>query len=139
MRPSLAEALRHASQLVPAAGFFALLAMVALWGVDLPHWDQVDFIRLLVDLERGELELADLARKHNEHILVFPQLIMLGLAAATGWNVRAELFTMVLLAGVAYLAIAFAARRSAAAGPASTARRSAFVIAAALLVFSPNQ
>ena len=138
MRPSLAEALRRASQLVPAASFLALLAMVALWGVDLPHWDQIGFAPLVVDLFEDELALSDLAERHNEHSLFFPRLVMLGLAAVTRWDVRVELYTIALLAGVVFLAVPLALRRMP-NGELSARARRALLIATALLVFSPNQ
>lgn len=65
---------------------------VARFGVDVPYWDQWDFIPLLEHAARGDLRFSELAGQHNEHRILFPRLIMLGLARLTRWDVRAEMW-----------------------------------------------
>ena len=85
---------------------FVLLALPAFlpfnfiyrFGVNVPFWDQWDFVPALVGFHEGRLTLDALTMQHNEHRLVFPRLIMLGLSAFTGWDTRAEMyFNAVLL------------------------------------------
>src|SRR6185295_10773946 len=47
--------------------------------------------------------LSDIWTLHNEHRLLFPQIIMLGLARLTSWDIRFELGTSVLLATAIFL------------------------------------
>jgi hypothetical protein len=85
--------------------FLALVAPALLpfhfvyhFGVNVPFWDQWDFVPTLVSFQQGHLSLDALTAQHNEHRLFFPRLIMLGLAALTRWDVRAEMyFNAVLL------------------------------------------
>jgi len=62
------------------------------FGVNLPYWDQWEFIPTLVSFHEGQLTLDALTAQHNEHRLFFPRLIMLGLAALTRWNTVAEMY-----------------------------------------------
>src|SRR4051794_2788618 len=48
--------------------------------VDVPSWDQWELVGLLVKSSHGELRFADLHAQHNEHRVLFPRLLMLGLA-----------------------------------------------------------
>ncbi|HZS38481.1 MAG TPA: hypothetical protein VFF06_16715, partial [Polyangia bacterium] len=65
--------------LVPA---IALAAFVWRFGVDVPYWDQWELVPLLKGAHDGTLRAADFFALHNEHRLVVPRLIMLGLAMA---------------------------------------------------------
>ena len=57
-----------------------LLYLIARWGVDLPFWDQWEFVPLLEKMAGADLQLQDLTARHNEHRIFFPRLVMLALA-----------------------------------------------------------
>ena len=81
--------------LVPLA---LLVCVVARYAVDVPYLDQWELVPLLEKSYHGELTLHDLWTQHNEHRILFPQIIMLALARLTGWNIRCELAVNVILA-----------------------------------------
>ncbi|HVS65475.1 MAG TPA: hypothetical protein VMT85_18455 [Thermoanaerobaculia bacterium] len=69
----------------------ALIGAVSFWAVDLPHLDEW--------VLAGDLATADLSSllerawtPHNEHRLLIPRLLLVGLARSTAWDVRAEVF-----------------------------------------------
>lgn len=68
------------------------LTYVALFGVNVPFYDQFDFLPMIDKLYNGTITGSDLFSQHNEHRLVFPRLAMLGLAALTGYNTVAEMY-----------------------------------------------
>jgi hypothetical protein len=76
---------------------------IARFGVDVPYWDQWDFIPLLQHATQGGVSLPELTVQHNEHRILFPRLIMLALARLTRWDVRAEMWagwSMLVLTGL---------------------------------------
>lgn len=75
-----------------------LLFMLVSYGVDVPYWDQWDFVPLLEKAYGGDLAISDLWAPHNEHRLLFPKAILLILAYATHWDISYELVANVLLA-----------------------------------------
>lgn len=75
----------------------ALLYIVNRFGILVPYWDHWDFVLILEKWQAGTLSLADLMRPHNAHRLLFPYLIMLGLAILTGWEVAYELLVNLVL------------------------------------------
>ena len=83
------------SAIVPLA--FLLVVMAKLC-VPVPFLDAWDLVPLLQKMDAGNLALSDLWTLHNEHRLFFPQIVMLGLARLTNWDIRFELATSVLLA-----------------------------------------
>lgn len=83
--------------LLPAlvtAGFIYTL------GVDVPAWDQWELIPLLEHPVAWTERARQLFEQHNEHRLVFPRLIMLGLANVTHWNTRFEMAAVWLFAAL---------------------------------------
>jgi hypothetical protein len=80
-----------------------LAALIAIYSVDLPCYDQwVAVAPLLEKWHAGTLRFDDVVALHNEHRLVIPRLIFLPLAALTHWNTRVEMgLTWLLLLGVA--------------------------------------
>jgi hypothetical protein len=81
-----------------------ILVLITIYSVNVPFWDEWDEVpRLLEKMHAGTLGLTDFFAQHNEHRIVFPRLIMFGLALLTHWNIKAELVTSWLLAcGCAY-------------------------------------
>jgi len=75
-----------------------LILEVSRYAVDIPFWDQWNFVPLLGKAFDGQLRASDLWAQHNEHRLLFPRLIMLGLAKLSGYNICFELGANILLA-----------------------------------------
>jgi len=78
--------------------FLLLVADVAKYHVDVPFWDQWNFVPLLGKSYEEGVTFKDLWSQHNEHRLLFPRLIMLGLARASRYNIAWELVFILLLA-----------------------------------------
>lgn len=124
--------------LAAAVAFAGILtAMVALYAVDVPFWDQWELVPLLEKSYDSGLSVADFWQQHNEHRIVFPKLIMLALARLTHWDVRWESAVSLVLA-VAVFALYWARQRR-------TAREighphpALMLAVASLLVFSVAQ
>jgi hypothetical protein len=79
-----------------------LVLNVAEYHVDVPFWDQWNFVPLLGQSYEKGVTLADLWGQHNEHRLLFPRLIMLGLARASKYNINFELVVIILLAAATF-------------------------------------
>ena len=62
------------------------------YGINVPFWDQWSFLEFLQKWSMHTATLADLVEQHNEHRIVFPRLIMTGLAAVTSYNTLAEMY-----------------------------------------------
>jgi len=75
-----------------------LIINVAKYHVDVPFWDQWNFVPLLGKSYEEGVTFQDLWGQHNEHRLLFPRLIMLGLAHASRYNIVWELVVIILLA-----------------------------------------
>ena len=118
--------------LAPAAGLIALLAMYA---VNVPFWDQWEFVTIAEKWQHGTLGFADFFAQHNEHRILFPRLIMFVLAVMTHWNTVYEVATNVLLAGAAFWFLWLLIK------PTFTNvwLRSAVAAVVSLLFFSPSQ
>ena len=89
---------QHGDKLLAVVPFAYLVWVVSRYAVAVPYWDQWDLVPLLDKMYRGELAFSDLWAQHNEHRPLIPQVIMLGLARLTGWNIRYELGVNVGLA-----------------------------------------
>ena len=114
-----------------------LAGLLAVWGVDLPYWDQFALIPHLADRAAGQFQVGDLWMPHNEHRLFVPQAIMMVLASWSGWNVLWELwFQFGLALGTLALLLSLLARTDREGGPAPVAGI-AFLVS--LMVFSPVQ
>jgi hypothetical protein len=91
------------AHLVLAAGLsivplLVLVMIVTVWSVDVPYWDQWPLLLHLDLLANGQLQLADLWASHNGHRLLFPRLVMIGLAQLSGWDVRWEMGFSIVMA-----------------------------------------
>jgi len=79
--------------------FLVLIVMVGLFGVNVPYMDQWEFVSIFHKHVDGGLGFADFFAQHNEHRILFPRLVMFGLALVSHWNVVWEMVASVLLAG----------------------------------------
>jgi hypothetical protein len=64
---------------------------VIYYGRNVPFNDDWEMVPLLAADAEGDLTLASLWAQHNEHRLLLPRLVMIGLARITRWDVRAEM------------------------------------------------
>lgn len=75
---------------------------VLRFGVNVPWGDQLDIVPpLLEKFYQGHFSVSVLTAAHNEHLIIFPRAIMLGLAWFTHWDTRVEMlliqFMLVLI------------------------------------------
>lgn len=84
--------------LTTAIPLCVLLFMIAKYSVEMPYMDEWDLVPLIDQAFRGDLTFQDLWAQHNEHRIVFPQLLLVSLATWTSWNAFYELYLMVALA-----------------------------------------
>ncbi|MBM3285630.1 MAG: hypothetical protein FJY81_07125, partial [Candidatus Aminicenantes bacterium] len=75
-----------------------LILEIIRFHVDIPFWDQWNFVPLLGKALDGDLHISDLWQQHNEHRLIFPRLLMVGLARISAYNILHELVANILLA-----------------------------------------
>jgi len=80
----------------------AVVIVILRYGVNVPYAEEWDFVAFFALQEVGELRWIDIWAPHNEHRMVVPKLLMLGLAPLTGWNLRAE---MLLSAAIAFSSV----------------------------------
>jgi hypothetical protein len=94
-----------------------LAGMYIGFAVDVPLFDQWEWPLFLDKWHSGTLAPADFWAQHNEHRPLFPRLLLLALAAPSGWDIRLELALNFLLGigifGAALAAAALAARADA--------------------------
>jgi hypothetical protein len=98
--------LRNSWWLLAIVPFAFLLYTVVQLNVPVPFLDEWELVPLLEKMYGGSLTLDDLWKLHNEHRLLFPKMIMLGLARLTDWDIRYEMATSVLLAVGIFLLLA---------------------------------
>jgi hypothetical protein len=80
------------------APFLVVVVLLLRYAVNVPYLDQWDLVPLVDKAYTGRLSLAELWAPHNEHRIFFPQLIMVGLARLTHWNIGYELGVNLVLA-----------------------------------------
>jgi len=74
------------------------ICFVYKFGLTIPYWDQWELVPLLEKMHNHTLGLADLWSQHNEHRVIFPQILMVLLAYFSNWNIFLELCTSLILA-----------------------------------------
>jgi hypothetical protein len=88
----------------------ALLVFIPIFHVNIPvsdQWELVPYIPLVEeDLPVSPLRILEvLTHPHNEHQILFPRLIMLGLMKFSHWNIVWELWVNVILAIITFVTI----------------------------------
>lgn len=77
---------------------------IQYYGVDVPFWDQWEYVRFFIAAERGTLSLSDLFELHNEYRQLVPNAIFLGLGIITKWRVQCEMMlTLLVVASIAWM------------------------------------
>lgn len=72
---------------------FLTLLFIIRYGVNVIVWDEIDLIPLVKAFFEGGPWLSYLILPHNEHLIVFPSLVILANALLTSWNVVWEMLT----------------------------------------------
>ncbi len=101
-------------QAVAAWATWAVLSLAGLWfvaayGLTMPYFDEWAWVPVVTGQEPASLQW--LWSQHNEHRMVLPRLIYLGLGKLSGFSFRAgSFFNVLALSGLA-MALMLAARR----------------------------
>ncbi len=114
-----------------------ILLEILIWrySVDVPFWDQWDYVDFFVKLDRGTLSFIDLFAQQYEHRQFFPNILFVLLGWLTHWRVRYEMLASFLLACL----ISFNIYRLSKRTISSCVTRLMLLCAANLLIFSPVQ
>ena len=111
-QPEAAQPGRFSPWMAAALVPWGLLAvLVARNALDVPLIDQWSFVPQIERFYTGTLTIGDLWAQHGEHRLMFPKMVMLGLASVTGWNVLYEIALSVVLATAIFVIVASILRR----------------------------
>jgi len=114
-----------------------LVSQIHKYKVDVPVWDQWDFVPVLEKTYEQNLTFKDLWEPHNEHRLFFPRIVMIILADISDWNLSYELYFNVVLAFGIFLLLAYQVKTTLAS---SKKFISLWIIPAiSIIVFSLNQ
>jgi hypothetical protein len=71
---------------------FALLLVVAVFGVNAPFWDEWELVPFIDGvLERGP-QFGEFFARHNEHRIFFPKIVFLFSALASNFNVKVNMY-----------------------------------------------
>jgi hypothetical protein len=125
-----ASPLARVPAILAAVGILPLVAIVLKRAVDVPYWDEWEWAELAYAAHRHTLTFTRLWQPHNEHRILVPNLLMLGLDKLGGWSpVREQLLSLALLA-LTQLGIWVLIRRTV---PAA-ARGACFLAASVLLL-----
>lgn len=98
-RPRMLTRRIELTVLVALAVAPAILAFIFIfqYGVNVPFFDEWDLVPYFDQLYTGTLSFSYLFRQHNEHRVIFPRLIILGLGQLMAFNVVAEMYVSWLL------------------------------------------
>lgn len=105
-----------------------LVTLIVWFSVDVPFNDEWEFAFLMEKARLHTLTAGDLFAAANEHRVLVPRLLALGLASLSDWDIRWELGVNVVCAVGMYLGIA-----------SQLGRRSWAAVVASVLVFSLSQ
>jgi hypothetical protein len=119
--------------LLPA---FFLGALIWNYAVDVPHWDQWEYVAFFEKLSVGTLTFSDLFAQQNEYRQFFPNLIFVALGWLTNWDVRYELAISYMLACLVSFNVYLLGERTL---EGSRTRRLFIWFLANMLIFSPVQ
>ena len=112
---SIVKALRIRRSVVSILPLFPigyLLVFILWFCVDVPFWDEWDFVPVVGQVYQGTWSIWDIWKPHNEHRLVFPKLVLLTLAWISGWNKLYELLANFLLAVGTFFVLSRCASRT---------------------------
>jgi hypothetical protein len=101
-----------APAVVAALGILPLLALVLRRAVDVPYWDEWGWAYLIYAAHTNTLGWSQLWAIHNEHRMLVPNLLVVGLDALRGWSVVREQVVSLLLLALTQLLIWVMIRRT---------------------------
>ncbi len=87
--------------------------LIARTAVNVPYMDEWEWAAIVYKMHLGTLAFADLWAPHNEHRMLVPAAIMLGLARMGGWNPLREQFVSLGILVLSECALLALLRRSA--------------------------
>jgi dolichol-phosphate mannosyltransferase len=120
---------------VPAALLAIVARTILLRTPSVPFWDEWRTVDLILHYKQGALTFQDFWQFHNEHRIVIPRIIDLGLILFTHWNRQLEmLFDLGVAVAEAALLLASARRVL-----RSNALVGALIVPGSLLLFSLSQ
>jgi hypothetical protein len=108
-RQSLVIGLLLALASVP---IITMIHLLVRYSVNVPFWDQWDTVFLVHKMHAGNLNIHDLWMQHNEHRILFPRLVMLGLSLVTNFNLRYEVLLNLVIASLTYGMVLLMVRRT---------------------------
>lgn len=82
-----------------------LAVYVILYHVDFFVWDELALVPLFEKLSTNSVTINDWLKSHNDHQILFPKLIMVGLLSLFDFQILPVLLTTILIASVGYLLI----------------------------------
>ena len=89
-----------------------MFVIVARRAVDIPYWDEWELADLVYKMHLGTLHIADLWAQHNEHRMLFPNLIVLALARFGGWHPDREQFVSLSILVLTQIGVVALMRRT---------------------------
>jgi hypothetical protein len=118
-----------------------LISMLALvvyrYHLEAPQWDQWELVPLLEKYYGRNLKFSDLWFQHNEHRLLLPKAVMLGLASLTRWNIFVEQIFNLFLSVIIFILFVIKVKRNFKTYYGKGL--DFFILVLALLIFSLNQ
>ena len=85
--------------------FVVLLWFVATFSVNVPYWDEWELVDIFEKVSTGKASFGDFFAQHNEHRIVFPELIMVFFAFISKWNIGYEVYFSFFLAIITFFAL----------------------------------
>lgn len=113
-----------------------IAVLIYKYGVDLPYSDEWELAPILFKYAEGKLAFRHLFALQNEYRQFFPNLVIIFMGWATGWDVRYEIWVSFILAAITSFNIYRLGRVS--FGGDEGHRTIAFLLSN-LLIFSPAQ
>ncbi len=89
--------------LLIAVGFITV--MIFKYGVNVPYLDEWEMVPLFQQADTGKLPIAGLWAQHNEHRILFPNLIIYSSAYLSNWNIAAESLMSIIISIISILMI----------------------------------
>ncbi len=125
-----------ASTLIILAAFAYLFLQTRTYFIDVPFWDEWVLLPFIAMRDQGGLTLAALASPHNEHIPLFPRVILIALAGLTHWNLWYECVANLVLGALTLVPMLLWIRQE----PSTTlVQRSVLYASLGVIFFSLNQ
>jgi hypothetical protein len=95
-----------------ALGTLPLLVLNLARGVNIPYWDEWEWVDLVYAAHTHTLTFGQLWQPHNEHRIFVGKVLVVALDAVGGWNVVREAIVNVVLLGLTQLVMWLLVRRT---------------------------